>query len=159
MTNRIGINMYRKGVGAVIINSAGKIFVGERRDVAGEWQMPQGGLDGDEELELAIFRELKEEVGTDKFEIIAKTDWLRYELPTDFRKNFWGGKYIGQEQVWFFLRFTGNDNDFNLNADSHPEFAQWQWVESSVVLERITEFKRDVYEQIIEFGRVNKIIV
>ncbi|MDR0484339.1 MAG: RNA pyrophosphohydrolase [Alphaproteobacteria bacterium] len=150
--------LYRKGVGAVILNNNNEIFMAERLDVRGQWQMPQGGIEEGEDLDLAIHRELKEEIGTDNFKIINKTDWLRYELPENLQKNFWGGRYIGQEQVWFFLKFLGKDSDINLTADSHPEFAKWEWVKKEALLERITEFKKSVYQEIVSFAVKNNIL-
>lgn len=145
-------NLYRKGVGACILNSKNQIFMAERLDIKNQWQMPQGGVDENEDLDIAIFRELLEEVGTDKFEIIAKTDWLKYDLPVEHRANLIKGKYIGQKQIWYFLKFTGVDTDINLNADSHPEFSQWKWVEKEELVEKIIDFKKDMYKEIIRFG-------
>jgi putative (di)nucleoside polyphosphate hydrolase len=151
-------NLYRKGVGAFIINNNNQIFMAERLDIKNQWQMPQGGVETGEDLDIAIFRELKEEVGTDKFEIIAKTDWLKYELSPESRAKLSNGKYIGQQQIWYFLKFTGADSDINLSADIHPEFASWQWVEKQELVESIIDFKKAMYQEILKFAIENKIV-
>lgn len=141
--------LYRPCVGLLILNANGEVFAGERLDKLGAWQMPQGGIDEGEDLEIAAFREMKEEIGTDKAEIIRIHDTpIRYDLPAEIQAKLWGGKYAGQEQTWIALRFTGQDSDINLEAYEHPEFAQWKWMEFSELLNLIVPFKRDTYEQI-----------
>lgn len=152
-------NLYRKGVGAFIINTNNKIFMAERLDIKNQWQMPQGGVDENEDLSVAIFRELQEEIGTNKFEIISKTDWLKYDLPIEARARFFKDKYIGQQQIWYFLKFTGVDTDINLTADAHPEFCNWKWVEKEELLDKVVDFKKDMYKQIVNFAINNNIIL
>lgn len=147
---------YRPCVGITLINSEGKIFVAKRLDMVAEaWQMPQGGIDEGEEPHAAAMRELKEEIGTDKAEIIAEcAEWLPYDLPEDLVPKLWGGKYRGQTQKWFAMRFTGTDSDINL-ATEHREFSEWKWVPRAEVPELIVPFKRDLYIRIMqEFSRL-----
>lgn len=142
---------YRPCVGIVLLNRQGKIFAGERIDNPGAWQMPQGGVDPDEDIELAAFRELKEEIGTDKAEIIrVHSETFRYDLPPELRQKLWGGKYAGQEQTWIAMRFTGDDTDIILDADDHPEFSQWQWTTFDHMLSLIVPFKKDIYSALQE---------
>ncbi|MCB1529767.1 MAG: RNA pyrophosphohydrolase [Rhodospirillales bacterium] len=142
---------YRPCVGIALFNSAGKVFVGERIDTPGAWQMPQGGIDAGEDIKLAALREIKEEIGTDKAEILRVLDkTIPYDLPPHLLGNLWDGKYKGQEQTWVAMRFTGIDNDIVLDADDHPEFSRWQWVGLEETLGLIVPFKRDTYLQIIE---------
>lgn len=141
---------YRKGVGVVLLNGVGQVFVAQRIDTAEPaWQMPQGGIDDDEDPLAAAFRELEEEIGTAKADVIAETDgWLRYELPADLQNKVWKGKYRGQKQKWYLMRFTGNDADINLET-SHPEFSAWRWIEFERLPELIIGFKRVLYEQVV----------
>jgi putative (di)nucleoside polyphosphate hydrolase len=143
---------YRKGVGAVLINRDGLVFVARRIDTPGDaWQLPQGGIDGSEKACEAVLRELAEEIGTDKAEIIAKCKgWYRYELPDELVGRVWGGKYRGQKQRWFALRFTGCDSDIDLNAGGHPEFDAWRWVPIETLPGLAVGFKRKLYENIVE---------
>lgn len=147
-------NLYRPCAGIALFNNDGKVFVGERIDTPGAWQMPQGGIDEGEDLNVAAFRELKEEIGTDKAEILKIMDEkIRYETPLDIRENLqkiWGKPYIGQEQTWIAMRFTGQNSDINLEADDHPEFSQWKWVDLKDTLDLIVPFKRKTYEILIE---------
>lgn len=141
---------YRPCVGIALFNSKGKVFVGERIDTPNAWQMPQGGIEAYEDLGSAALRELKEEIGTDKAELIRiynKT--IKYDLPEHLLENLWGGKYRGQEQHWIAMRFTGNDSDIILDADEHPEFSKWQWVDLNQTLDLIVPFKKDVYTEVI----------
>jgi len=155
---------FRKGVGICLFNSSGQIFVAERRDSRGAWQMPQGGVQKEEIPENAVFREMKEEIGTDKAVIVAKIpEALRYEFP-DWLQNrrmasdgmggvIFRGKYRGQEQTWFALKFTGDDSEIDLSGEADPEFPEfiaWKWVELSEVLDLIVPFKKPVYEKIVE---------
>jgi putative (di)nucleoside polyphosphate hydrolase len=126
---------YRRGVGIFLLNEANRVFVGRRIDTVNAWQMPQGGIDAGETPRVAALRELQEEVGTDKAEIIAETaDWLRYDLPVPLVGRVWSGRYRGQEQKWFAMRFKGRDEDIRLDRHE-PEFNAWQWVEPA----RLTE--------------------
>jgi putative (di)nucleoside polyphosphate hydrolase len=142
---------YRRNVGIMLINSQGLIFVGSRRDMpSGAWQMPQGGIDGDETPRQAVMRELYEEVGTDKASIIGESaGWLSYELPAKLAKKLWRGKWRGQSQKWFAMRFTGTDDDINI-ATAHPEFAAWRWVKPSQIVDLIVPFKRDLYRAVLD---------
>lgn len=146
---------YRSGVGAVLFNDQGQVFVAQRIDNPGPaWQMPQGGIDKGEDPEVAILRELEEETGTDKADIIAETeDWLYYDIPAEIAGKLWKGKYKGQRQMWYALRFTGKDHDIDLDAHTYPEFSSWKWVELDSVPSLIVPFKRDLYHQIVEAFR------
>jgi len=144
-------NLYRPCVGIALFNQDGKVFVGERIDTPGAWQMPQGGIDEGEDLNIAAYRELKEEIGTDKANILKiLEEKIRYDLPPERQKEFWGGKYLGQEQTWIAMRFSGNDNDIALDSDDNPEFSQWQWVDLKDTLDLIVPFKRKTYEKVIQ---------
>lgn len=142
---------YRKGVGAVLLNLQGKVFVARRNDVSGDhWQMPQGGIDKGEKPRQAVLRELAEEIGTERCEIIAKSaGWVCYDLPDDLLGKAWKGRYRGQKQRWFVLRFTGEDRDIDLEASGHAEFSDWKWVDIEELTELIVPFKRKAYESIV----------
>lgn len=142
---------YRPCVGIALFNQDGKVFVGERIDSPGAWQMPQGGIDDGETLEQAAFRELQEEVGTNKAEILhimPKT--ICYDLPQDLAIKHWNGRYRGQEQTWIAMRFLGQDHDIAItHSADHMEFSAWRWVKLKDTLDLIVPFKRGVYRKII----------
>lgn len=140
---------YRLGVGLMLFNEAGQVWVGQRLDQTEIcWQMPQGGIDAGETPEQAALRELKEEIGTDRAEIIAaSSDWFTYDLPPDLIGVAWQGRYRGQRQKWFALRFLGEDSDINI-AVPHAEFSAWRWVEFAQLVKLIVPFKRELYRQI-----------
>ncbi len=144
---------YRPCVGLCLFNKEGKVFVGERLDGSekGAWQMPQGGIDEGEDVVTAAFRELKEEIGTDKAEIIRiHSEKLKYDIPEDVRARLpWGNVYQGQEQTWVALRFTGVESDIKLDAWSHPEFGQYKWVKIQDVPRLIVPFKIETYRQVV----------
>lgn len=148
-------DLYRPCVGMTLINREGLIFIARRIDTVSEaWQMPQGGIDPDEDPAKTAFRELKEEIGTDRADILARIDdWLYYELPEGLRFQLWGGKYVGQRQRWFALRFNGTDRDINLETDE-PEFLEWKWAPKEEVLDLVVPFKRDLYADVL--GRFGK---
>lgn len=140
---------YRLGVGIVLLNAAGKVFVAERIDAPGAWQMPQGGIDDGEDPSTAAMRELEEETGTALAVPVAESpDWLAYDLPADIRDKVWKGRYRGQKQKWFVFRFTGQDSDINI-ATSHPEFSAWKWADADALPDMIVGFKRDLYRQVL----------
>ncbi|XWO14306.1 RNA pyrophosphohydrolase [Candidatus Hepatincola sp. Pdp] len=143
---------YRKGIGAIILNEQGLVFIGKRIDTPNAWQMPQGGLDLNETYKSALLRELQEEIGTNKIEILYKTPLLTYNLPEELQPNFWGGKYTGQQQQWFFTKFLGTDSSINLNAHIPPEFCEWQWIHYQKLIDIIIPFKKPMYEEIIKLG-------
>lgn len=146
---------YRKGVGAVLFNAGGLIFVGRRIDTPGDaWQLPQGGVADGEKPARAVLRELREEIGTDKAEILAKSSaWLRYDLPADLVGRVWRGRYRGQRQRWFALRFTGSDADIDIAASRHAEFDAWRWVAFTDLPALAVPFKRTLYTRLLdEFG-------
>ena len=146
---------YRQGVGVVLLNAKNRVFVAQRIDTTEPaWQMPQGVLDQGEDPYAAALRELKEETGTDKAILIAETkDWLRYDLPEDLQAKMWKGKYRGQEQKWYLMRFTGTDADINIETE-HPEFSDWKWAEFTTLPDMIVGFKKELYRQIVEaFGK------
>ncbi|MEO8715568.1 MAG: RNA pyrophosphohydrolase [Acetobacteraceae bacterium] len=144
---------YRPNVGAVLFNRTGLVFVARRADLPnaegapGGWQLPQGGIDPDEDPRGALLRELAEEIGTDRVEIVGEhPDWLSYDLPPELIGIALGGRFGGQRQRWFALRFTGADADIRLDADPNPEFDAWRWVELSLLPALAVGFKRPVYE-------------
>lgn len=140
---------YRPCVGIALFNRDGNVFVGERIDSPGAWQMPQGGMDG-QDVRIAVMRELREEIGTDKAQIIRIHDKiLRYDIPPDVRARIpWGNTYAGQDQTWVALRFTGTDVDIKLDADEHPEFARYKWVPLADVPKMIVPFKIETYAEV-----------
>ncbi|MCC7394493.1 MAG: RNA pyrophosphohydrolase [Sphingomonadaceae bacterium] len=143
---------YRQGVGIMLANAAGHIFVGQRIDSrADAWQMPQGGIDPGEVAEDALWRELWEETGVtrEKAALVARgKSPHRYDLPVDLQASIWGGAYRGQEQIWFLLRFLGEDADVDINA-CHAEFNAWQWVEPAALPNLIVPFKRQLYADLV----------
>ncbi len=148
---------YRPGVGIMLIDRRGRAFVGRRIDMADEnWQMPQGGIDPGEAPRDAALRELAEEAGTRKAEILAETrDWLSYDLPAELAGRMWGGRHRGQRQKWFACRFTGTDADIRLDAHGHPEFSDWRWEAVERLPSLIVPFKRPLYEAVVrEFAVV-----
>ena len=157
MTGRPDPRPYRPGVGAMLLNREGKVFIARRIDTPGEaWQMPQGGIDAGENSRQAVLRELAEEIGTAKAEIVAESDdWLTYDLPRKLADRKWGGRYRGQRQRWFVLRFTGADNDIALDAGGEAEFCDWRWVDIERLPTLIVGFKRRLYEDLVaRFGHL-----
>ena len=145
-------HLYRLGVGVMLLNREGKVFVGARIDNPEDaWQMPQGGIDADEEPWPAALRELEEEtgVGPALVEKVAECpEALRYDLPEEWRPRLWGGQWKGQVQHWFLARFTGSDSDVNI-ATAHPEFRAWKWVEPDRLPDLIVPFKRALYQRLL----------
>ena len=141
---------YRPCVGIMLINQQGDIFGGQRLDNRAEaWQMPQGGIDEGEDVETACFREMREEIGTNKADILRlHPDWLNYDIPRPLADNLWSGAYRGQTQKWVALRFTGEDTDINIQTEE-PEFISWQWLSPDELIQRAVPFKRDVYTNIM----------
>ncbi len=146
------LGKYRKCVGMMIINAERKILVGKRLDhPSGYWQMPQGGIDENENPEEAVWREMKEEIGSDNAKIIKQSEkWLNYKIPSETLSTLpWGNIYIGQTQKWFAFKFMGNDNEINVGT-KNPEFSEWKWSEHNLLVENIVPFKRDVYKEILK---------
>jgi putative (di)nucleoside polyphosphate hydrolase len=141
---------YRPAVGIMLLNDANRVFVARRLDMAEEaWQMPQGGIDDGEMPRAAALRELKEEIGTDRATILAESRaWRHYELPPELAGRVWGGRYRGQRQRWFAMRFTGTDADINL-ATEHPEFSDWKWIAPRLLVDLIVPFKRQLYRDVV----------
>ena len=141
---------YRPCVGVMLFNRHGLVFAGRRRDIGVEaWQMPQGGIDAGETPRHAALRELAEEAGTDKVEIVAESEgWLTYEFPDELRNRVWGGRYAGQVQRWYLMRFTGEDSDIDVAASESSEFAAWRWMRLDDLVRGIVAFKRPVYDRI-----------
>ena len=143
---------YRKCVGMMILNSNKEILVGRRLDhPSGYWQMPQGGIDDNENPKEAVWREMLEEIGTNKAELIKiSNQWINYDIPSETLRTLpWGDIYIGQTQKWFAFLFLGEDNDINVGTDN-PEFSEWKWTRMDSIVDSIVPFKRDVYAKILE---------
>ena len=145
---------YRPCAGVMLVSEEGRVWVGERNDYPGAWQMPQGGIDHGEEPQLAALRELEEEPSVSNVALLAEApDWLKYELPSDLRTRAWKGRWRGQMQKWFAFRHLGRDADIDVAGVASPEFARWQWVDLDEVPELIVAFKRPVYEAVVETFR------
>ena len=148
-------NEYRPCVGVMLVNADGKAFVGRRIDnKEGDWwQMPQGGIDPGEDVAAAAFRELAEETGitAENIALIGKLEeTIRYDLPEDLIGKLWGGLYRGQEQTWFLARFSGVDDDVNLQAHDPPEFCEFRWIDPELLPDLIIPFKKRVYRAVLE---------
>lgn len=141
---------YRPGVGIVLFNAQGLVFTAQRIDTdPAAWQFPQGGIDKGEDPAETALRELKEEIGTNKAQIIAQSrDWISYDLPRDLADQCWKGRFRGQAQKWFAMKFLGTDRDINIQT-KHPEFSQWRWMELAQVPALIVPFKRALYDQVV----------
>ena len=140
----------RLGVGAIVLNNKNRVFVGKRKDnPVDKWQMPQGGVNEGEELIDAMKRELEEETGIKNIKILKEINgWSEYELPKYLLGKIWRGKYRGQKQKWFIVRFLGKDNEINLKTKK-PEFIEWQWLDIENLPRVIVEFKKKVYEELL----------
>lgn len=152
--------IYRHGVGLMLINREKKVFVGERRikkdlllgDAKTDrvWQMPQGGIDFEEDPRDAAFRELQEEIGTAHVKIIAESkSWIVYDFPEPLRKVLWGGRFYGQRQKWFLMSFLGDDSEINIHT-RHPEFIAWRWVNPQMLPDLIISFKQELYRTVLK---------
>ncbi len=146
---------YRANVGAVLFDRSGLVFVARRVDPLrtqgdpGRWQLPQGGIDDGEEPAAAVVRELAEEIGTAKADIVGEhPEWLTYDFPPKLIGRALGGRYRGQRQRWYALRFTGVDGDIKLDQDPHPEFDAWRWTRLTELPGLAVEFKRPIYEEL-----------
>ncbi len=140
----------RIGVGAVVLNNKNRVFVGKRKDnPVDKWQMPQGGVNEGENLIDAMKRELKEETGIKNIRILKEVEgWSEYELPENLLGKIWRGKYRGQKQKWFIVKFLGNDNEIDLRTSNH-EFIEWKWLEIESLPGVIVEFKKKIYEELV----------
>ena len=140
----------RTGVGIAVLNSQNKVFVGKRKDNPfDKWQMPQGGVDSNEPLLQAMKRELMEETSIRNIEVLKEFDeWLEYELPESLIGKIWKGKYRGQKQKWFVVKFTGADSEININT-KNAEFMEWKWIDINLLPDLIVLFKKHIYEEVL----------
>ena len=139
----------RIGVGAIILNNENKVLVGKRKDnPIDKWQMPQGGVEKNEDYVDAMKRELFEETSVTSIKILKEFDeWLEYELPNNLVGIIWKGKFRGQKQKWFIVKFIGNESEINLKT-KHPEFIEWKWIDYNLLPDVIVHFKKKVYEKL-----------
>ncbi|MFD2206739.1 RNA pyrophosphohydrolase [Kiloniella antarctica] len=149
--NEIRVLPYRPCVGIMLLNAKNQVFVAQRIDNPGTaWQMPQGGIEQEEEPLKAALRELEEETGTANAELVAQTsNWQTYDLPHDLVPKIWDGRYRGQKQKWFVFRFKGLDSEINIDTEI-PEFSEWKWVDMSCLPDIIVPFKRSLYTKLVE---------
>lgn len=140
---------YRPGVGILLFNSQGQVFTAKRIDTQeNAWQFPQGGIDEGEDPATAAKREMVEEIGTDKAEMIGESaGWISYDLPPDLADKVWKGRFRGQKQKWFAFQFLGTDADIDINTE-HPEFSEWRWMDLAQVPGLIVAFKKPLYDQV-----------
>ena len=141
---------YRQGVGVMLLNRQAEVLVGKRIDMPSDaWQMPQGGIDGNETPEAAAWREMHEEIGTDKAALLAESrDWYFYDLPPDLADQIWRGRFRGQRQKWFAFRFLGQDADIDITTH-RPEFSAWKWAPMAELPSLIVPFKRRLYAELV----------
>ena len=149
--NKLNKLPLRIGVGIVLLNSKNQVFVGKRIDnPVNFWQMPQGGVDNNENLMCAANRELKEETSVVSVKHIKEIEnWLSYELPKNLLGKIWKGKYRGQKQKWFIMRFVGKEKEINVKT-KNPEFKDWKWIDINQLLDVVVRFKFDVYKSIVK---------
>ena len=139
----------RQGVGIIVLNKNNKVFVGRRKDnPVNKWQMPQGGIDKNEKPLNAMRRELAEETSIINIEVLKEIDnWLEYELPPNLLGKIWKGKYRGQKQKWFIVKFIGKEDEINLKT-KNPEFIEWKWIDYNLLPDVIVSFKKEVYKKL-----------
>lgn len=145
------LSLYRPNVGVVLVNDRAQVWLGRRVGASGphNWQFPQGGMDHGETPLAAALRELREETGARSAEFLAQTDdWMAYKFPAGHKRHMFSRRWIGQKQLWFALRFTGDDREFNLNAHHEVEFDAWRWATMTEALETVVAFKRETYRQV-----------
>ena len=143
---------FRKGIGVFLINENNQLWVGKRIDFKNDyWQMPQGGIDNNENPRQAMIRELSEEVGIKKnYEILMEREgWLSYSLPSSLKKIVWDGRYVGQIQKWFACKFFGKDKEFDLETHK-PEFEEWKWIRPEDAVKLVVPFKKKLYEDVLK---------
>ena len=147
------LSRFRPNVGIILIRPDGKVWLGRRADTLGplNWQFPQGGVDEGEPLQEAALRELREETGVTSVSLLGRTrDWLAYVFPPEHARSKAARGWLGQKQIWFALRFLGDDREIDLGAQDEVEFDAWRWADIDDALDSVVEFKRDIYRQVID---------
>ena len=151
------MGLLREGIGIFLLNSKKQLWIGKRIDVKNDyWQMPQGGIDNGEDPLTAAYRELEEETSIKNVELIKEIEGtITYELPENLLGIIWKGKYRGQKQKWFLMRYLGTDEEINIKTDK-PEFLDWKWIDLEMITEVVVDFKLHVYKELKE--KIKKII-